>query len=775
MTTREMADRRKARSLGMNEVLEEVDRTEEQYQCTTCKALCYLSQITCPCSSKVACVEHASLLCSQAHLTLRKRFTDEDILDTQKRISERAALPLNWKGKLSKSLVESSRPQLKQLKSILAEGERINYPLNEIPNLRKCVNRANEWVEAANSFIVRKPSRKRAVASRRTKGGVAVLDEVIDMPDRSLDDLYALLHEVETLGFDCPEIGSLQSLAQQAEDLKVKAAVLLDVPEAQRDTDDFLKDCQSILIAAGSLNVLVNEVMEVQKIVDRERLAQELEEKMSEGENSLTLEEVRQLLTRARTCDLSADNKYLRVLETRQRAGDNWEEKAKNVLAQPVKTIAELDDFENMDLDIPIDPTVLDRLMSARAKAKDFEKQAMAWLVPSPDSQKPRPQDVMRLVTRAEKDFSISAIKDLQKLAGIATDLETRCEHILKNRYRKAENEDIFETVEMWKGYAREHLHMFSLPVFEKLEIQLKQHYQWIRDLPWWCKEHNRPEGYELFNDVMESTRPEDDLPPSDEFFTCICNIPVRPPTTGSISDAVQCDHCFARFHGECAKNGGSCPFCDHHHWNGEIRKERNWHFCFLPPMQRNAPDITKHYCEDWKQLDLIVKRVERLCGVIGQFLSFTSQPDNQRVDYIHQVRHYMRKLYKIQFAVSTSSDISFGLDLAELHRILAQKPGPGPSPMRPRKRRRPRFTFGPDIDPDWVSDGSRCICRGRTDYLATYPKVRCEACNHTYHHHCVFYTGDPPGTVSMSYTCPLCSLRKNKHYPYAELRVIPR
>ncbi len=34
-----------------------------------------------------------------------------------------------------------------------------------------------------------------------------------------------------------------------------------------------------------------------------------------------------------------------------------------------------------------------------------------------------------------------------------------------------------------------------------------------------------------------------------------------------------------------------------------------------------------------------------------------------------------MRKLYKIQFAVSPNPDISFGLDLAGLHRILAGRP----------------------------------------------------------------------------------------------------
>jgi histone demethylase JARID1 len=454
------------------------------------------------------------------------------------------------------------------------------------------------------------------------------------------------------------------------------------------------------------------------------------------------------------------------LLEARQRAGDNWEDRAKNILAQPIKTIDELDDFADMDAGIPIDPGVLDRLMAARAKAKDFDKQAKAWLSPETHASKPRVQEVMRLVNRAEKDFSIISIQDLKRTADIAIDLETRCDQVLRNRYDSTD-EDVFETMGQWKTYARDHLRMFSLPTFEKLDTQLKLHYQWLVDLPWYCREHQEAHGQAILDDVLECTNPEDDAPPSDEYFTCICMTPVRPPPQGGVSDAVQCDHCYARFHGLCAKTGGSCPFCDHHHWNGAIHKERNWHFCYLPGILSKAPEITKYYSEDWKQLEIIVHRVDRLSQHIGQFLSYTSQPANQRQGYIHQVRHFMRKLYKLQFAVSPNPEVSFGLDLAGLHRILAGRP---PVP-RLKKRRRPRFTFGQDIDSDW-SDGTRCICRGRTPYLLNYPTVACESCNKSYHAGCVFYPVESP--ESARFLCPLCCLRKNRPYSYSDVRVKP-
>ncbi|KAG2135243.1 hypothetical protein DEU56DRAFT_913360 [Suillus clintonianus] len=81
---------------------------------------------------------------------------------------------------------------------------------------------------------------------------------------------------------------------------------------------------------------------------------------------------------------------------------------------------------------------------------------------------------------------------------------------------------------------------MFSLPVFEKLDDQLTRHQEWLEDLPWYCPQHECAHGREILNDVEESTRQEDDQPPIDEYFTCICTTPVRPPPPGTHSDAVQ-------------------------------------------------------------------------------------------------------------------------------------------------------------------------------------------------------------------------------------------
>lgn len=772
MHEREMQHRERVRAHApdLEEVLVDYDYPEEQYQCAICKVFCYLSQVACPCTTKVVCLDHVDNLCNDSLSTrvLRKRFSDDALADILQKVSERAAIPISWNSKLHKLLEESPRPQLRSLRALLSEGERINYNLAELPALRKCVLRGNEWVEAANVFVARKPNRKR---TRKPRGRISgandvkndFVDEPADRPERGLAELYSVIEEVEGLGFDTPEIATLRSIGIQAEDIQAKARSLLSHRQGKEESAEFLQECDTLLAQGSSLNIYLEEMVDVERIFMRAKLLKELS---TLDESATTLEDIRNLVLRARNCGLADDNEQMVMLQERERIGNEWDKKATAALSRPLKTIQELDQLVVLDAAVPVDPGTLDQLLAIRSKAKEYERQALLCMNPEADAPLPKVQDVLRLTTRAEKDFSIPAIQELKESAQMAYELEVRCESVLKNRYRHEGSESIFEAMRKWRGYARDRLSKYSLPNVEKMEHQLDLHEQWLKRLPWYCAHHKGAHGQQVMDDVLECTKPEDDPPPSDEYFTCICTIPVRPPPPGQVSDAVQCDHCYARFHGACAANGGSCPFCDHHHWNGSIHKDRaSYHYCFLPTILLGAPDITKHFSLAWKHLEVIVTRVDRLSNQVGSFLSFASQPGNQRPEYIPQVRHYMRKLFKIQFAVSPNPEVSYGLDLAGLHRILASQP----PPMRIRKRRRPRFLLAPDIDKD-APDRTRCVCRGAVR-PTPYRTIRCGYCKHLYHYECVYYHVNDEKS-ELGFTCPLCCIRKGRVYIYADVRV---
>ncbi|EJD01561.1 uncharacterized protein FOMMEDRAFT_111482 [Fomitiporia mediterranea MF3/22] len=773
MTETEIKNRKAVRELGVPETLIEHDCPEDQYQCAYCKAFCYLSQVMCPCpkanGARVVCLEDVKYLCDcpPSQQLLRLRFSDEELLNIQSTVSSRAAIPENWHKKLMKLLNDSPKPQLRALRALVAEADRINYPMKEVASLRRCVTRANEWVEAANSFITRKQSRKRSKRHRwqpSLANGAGVSDEVTDRPEKTLEELYSVLRDVENLGFDCPEIGLLRNLASQAEEFKTKAKALLEVISTDNDPTAHLQECETLLAHGTSLNVYLEEFYKIENYVLQDRLVKELEDV---DESAITLDEIREFLNRAKACELPSGNKYMILLEERLKAGTDWDERAAGVLNQPIKTIEELEQFFDVESTIPVDPSVLKRIQTTRSRALEYEKQAKEWLSPQPGAELPTVQEALRLVQKAEKEFNIQAIQDLKRTVDFAYDLEERCEAVLKNRYEHGDGGSCFDAMNRWRTYAREHLTKFRLPSFDKLNVEIEKHEQWQKKLPWYCAEHDAPHADEILRDVVDYTKPEDDEPPHDEFFTCICFEPVRPPPPGVVSDAVQCDHCYARFHGRCAVNGGSCPFCDPNHWNGTIHSDRSYHFCYLPTVLHNAPEISKNYSEHWQELKTIVEHIERLCNVVGNFLSIASQPGYQRAEYIPQVRHYLRKLYKIKFAVSPNPEVSFGLDLAGLHRILANRP----APTRMKKRRRPKFVFGQDVDRDWV-DGTRCICRGQTPYLSGFALLQCEQCLRKYHNACVCYKGPMKEGALTTFYCPLCCLRKGKMYRWADIRV---
>lgn len=772
MVEREIQGRQAVRKHGAIEFVNDRDVPEEQYQCLYCKAFCYLSQVKCQCGkrgNRVVCLEHSEKLCSCPldRRVLRIRFTDAELTETQQAIATKAAIPKNWRDKLNRLLNDSPTPPLRSLRALVAEADRIHYPLKEVTTLRRCVKRAQAWIDSANAFTTRKQSRKRSKRGRwqpALANGAGVSDDITEKPEKTLEDAYVLLKDVENLGFDSPEIGHLRSLAEQAEEFKAKATAIIRTIDETGDEGAHLRECEALLAHGTSLNVYLEELFRIENIVLQHQLMNELEQV---DDSRITLEQIRVFLARANACCLPTDNKYTKLLEEKLRAGSDWDQRATDLLNQPMKTIDELNRFLEVESAIPVDPGVLNRIHAIRTKACEFERQAKEWLSHDSSSNKPTVQETLRLIQRSEKEFKIQAISDLKKTVDFAYDLEERCNAVLKGTYVHRENGSPIDAMKQWKEYAAENLSKFRLPGLESLAEELNKHDAWLKKLPWYSHEDERPHAEDVLSDVLKHTRSEDDCPPTydKEHFTCICFEPVLPPPPGEVSDAVQCEHCTARFHGNCADKRFSCPFCDPHQWNGDINSSRSYHFCYLPTVLRSAPAVTRNYSEHWNDLRTICTHVERLSSIIGRFLSYTSQPGNQTFDSIPQVRHFLRKLYKIGFAVSPNPEVSFGLDLAGLHRILALKP----PTTRVRKRRKPKFRFGQDVDNDW-KDGSRCICRGQTPYLSGYALLQCEQCSRKYHEACVCYKGAEDGRSS--FACPLCCVRSGKQYRWADVRV---
>lgn len=765
MITRELGAREYIRTAihNVQEVIEDQDRPEEQYQCIVCKCFCYLSQVACICTTEVSCYEHTSHLCEceMSSRILRLRMSDKDLADLAGKVMELANQPQAWKMKLNRLLAENPRPPVRILRALIAEGDRINYPLPGLANLRKFVFKANEWIDSATQLVKRKESTRKKVKRKHGFGATPIPDDDQSKVDRTLKDAQVLLSEVERLGFDAPEITMLSSVIAQAKDFKEKAGEMLNRLRAETDNmgnkdarEQYQQECQEMLRMASNSNISMDETREVEIMLKKYQLMNDLE---MVDEDSLTLSEVRLYLEKASRCNMPHGHKVVEMLKLKLTIGEEWEQKANAIFAAPIKNLKDLEEFADLPPGHPIDASVQAKISAIRFKAREFEKQAKACMFPE-GNRRTKITDALRLISRAEKDYIIPTILELKRVLEFAQDLETRCDAVLNKRHPQSDTESVFDSIRKWRIYADEHLtNKFQLPQFDLLKAQLDLHDKWYSRLPFPKPRREHVEA--LYKDVTECTKTEDDAAPTEEYCTCICTMPVRPPPPGSASDAVQCDHCHARFHPQCA--GGSCPFCDHHHWNGSLHRARYYHSFDVLACVRPVPDLTKNYSRLWKQIEFIATRIARLQNVITHFLAFAAQTGNQRPEIIPQVRHYMRKLFKIQLAISPRPNVSYGLDLAGLHRILA-----GQKKVL-KKRKRPRFVFRQDQEPIAI-DGTQCLCHG-APVLKPAVAVKCNVCPRWYHAGCMNVS---PVPVPLEFTCPICSTRRGKDYPHCEVRL---
>jgi histone demethylase JARID1 len=93
MVEREIADRQTAltqiTNLSPDILIEPADLPEDQVQCHHCKAFAFLSQLTCPDSPNVSCLNHAHIF-GDSQKILRCKYTDEELQTMLMRVNSRS-------------------------------------------------------------------------------------------------------------------------------------------------------------------------------------------------------------------------------------------------------------------------------------------------------------------------------------------------------------------------------------------------------------------------------------------------------------------------------------------------------------------------------------------------------------------------------------------------------------------------------------------------------------------------------------------------------------
>ncbi|WVQ97837.1 hypothetical protein IAU59_004952 [Kwoniella sp. CBS 9459] len=353
----------------LNETIVEEDGPEDQYQCTVCKAFCYLAQMTCSCTKLVTCLNHSDQLCScsKSKKTLRKRYTEAQLDEILAIVVARASQPGNWRNKLY-GLLETPRPSLKSMRTLLAEGEKIAYPMPETHDLRALVDRANSWVDRVSTLLTRK------TGGRRRKGKKDELEDEEQLADRSPDVLSALLQEGERLAFEAPEILQLRQSLLSITSFQSEASVILSTPEDQLD----LEKCKTVLILGESLNLDLPEISAISTIINRLVWFRKVEDEVDD--RTLEYKDTVKLLQQAEDFDIPEDHPTIVELKSRRQKGAEWLEKVDKLFNEPGIRIEQLSELiEGQEL-VPVATDKMRQLENMRKTVLGWQSSARNFL-----------------------------------------------------------------------------------------------------------------------------------------------------------------------------------------------------------------------------------------------------------------------------------------------------------------------------------------------------------------------------------------------------------
>jgi len=398
LVDRELQSRETTRKLFPD--IEEIITTEdlpsdEYYQCSVCKTYIYLSQITCNCTTNAVCPSHVSELCDCDVSTriLRLRYSDQDLVDLATKISDRAKVPEVWSQKFHAVMTEFERPPLRTLRAILAEGERIPFPLAELATLKVFVERSNEWVDEATSFVARKHQNRRK-NERVWRAGSRVQElEERDKIQRSPEYVYKLLDQADELGFDAVEIDMLREKAEAIEEFKDRANKALH--EAALNT---LAEYTELIDEGKSLNVDLPALDTLERIVDQLRWIDKATEL---SDVYLTLNEVMEIMEAGERCGISFDHELMRQLANRRDRGRWWEGAAAHVLSTEVVPFEALEKLLDDATDLSVHKETYDKVDSIIIKTREARQSVqnlMSRVTPNGVNNQPPLSEARRLV-----------------------------------------------------------------------------------------------------------------------------------------------------------------------------------------------------------------------------------------------------------------------------------------------------------------------------------------------------------------------------------------
>ena len=304
----------------------------------------------------------------QSH-KLHFRLTEATLRQIVNKVVDISRKPKQWSEKLNSVLEDDPKPALKSLQSLLREGEKIPYDLPELPELKRYVDRCNEWVEEATNYITRKQQNRgknNGKALRKSTAKSAEAEER-ERELRKVDNIKNLLATADDISFDCPEIQNLRERAESIEDFQLKAREALLQYKGKP-----INELEDLVEVGKSFNVDIPEVDALERLVLRLGWHDKAKEYCKRAP---TLKEVNEIIETGVKLEVPERDEHFTQLREMKQNGDVWESKAKELMSVENVHFAQLDALSKQanTPTMPVSPATLAQVDAILKKQRETQ------------------------------------------------------------------------------------------------------------------------------------------------------------------------------------------------------------------------------------------------------------------------------------------------------------------------------------------------------------------------------------------------------------------
>jgi histone demethylase JARID1 len=364
-------------------VIDDARVPEDDLICSYCKSYSYLSRFICNRTNKTVCLRHAGtfeccpgssessrLLGEHGH-TLVYRMSDSSLEGIVQKVVDKAGTPEAWEAKLDNLMAEGPKPQLKALRALVNEGEKIDWELNGLSDLREFVDKCAEVVEEAINYTTRKQQNRRKTerpwrgrgAAGKAAAAAAELDEK-EREYRKVENIQKLLRTADELSFESPEIVTLRERFDNIVEFQQKAqAALRDSPSQQS-----IPKLDELLEEGRGFNVDIPELDSIDRVVQQLKWLKSAQDLKS---GPCTLHDVNALIQQGLDLGMPEGHPEIHLYQEKKAQGELWEAKAKELMSVENVHYQQLDALSKQASTLPVTPETLIAVEAILKKQRD--------------------------------------------------------------------------------------------------------------------------------------------------------------------------------------------------------------------------------------------------------------------------------------------------------------------------------------------------------------------------------------------------------------------